>query len=223
MKSVLYHEAIGSLMWACLRTRPDITFAVTTLSRFSKDPGEVHWIAVKQVLRYLRGTRDLQLSFGGGARDLVGYADADGSMAEDQRAVSGYAVLLNGGAVSWACKKQEIVSLSTTESEYIAATHAAKEALWLHSLLSQIFGPPRDTITLFSDNQSAIALTQDHQYHAQMKHIDVRFHFIRWVITDGKLKLIYCPTDDMVADTLTKALPSAKTKHFAIELGLRMA
>jgi hypothetical protein len=72
---------------------------------------------------------------------LVGYADADGSMAEDRCAVSGYAFLLNGGAVSWACKKQEIVSLLTTESEYIAATHAAKEALWLRSLLSQIFQP----------------------------------------------------------------------------------
>jgi hypothetical protein len=153
----------------------------------------------------------------------VGYADADGSMAEDWRAISGYAFLLNGGAVSWACKKQEIVSLSTTESEYIAATHAAKEALWLYSLLSQIFGPYRDATTLFSDNQSAIALTQDHQYHARTKHINVQFHFIRWVITDGKLKLIYCPTDNMVADTLTKALPSAKTKHFAIELGLCMA
>jgi hypothetical protein len=200
--------------------RPDIAFAVTTLSRFSKDPGEVHWIAVKRVLRYLKGTRDLQLSFGGGARDLVGYADTDGSMAEDRRAISGYAFLLNGGAVS---KKQEVVSLSTTESEYIAATHAAKEALWLRSLLSQIFGPYRDATTLFSDNQSAIALTQDHQYHARTKHIDVQFHFIHWVITDGKLKLIYCPTDDMVADTLTKALPSAKTKHFTIELGLRMA
>jgi hypothetical protein len=144
-------------------------------------------------------------------------------MAEDRRAVSGYAFLLNGGAVSWACKKQEIVSLSTTESEYIAATHAAKEGLWLRSLLSQIFGTLHEATTLFSDNQSAIALTQDHQYHARTKHIDVRFHFIRWVISEGKLKLIYCPTDDMVADALTKALPSAKTKHFAIELGLRLA
>jgi hypothetical protein len=97
--------------------------------------------------------------------------------------------LLNGGAVSWACKKQEIVSLSTTESEYIAATHAAKEALWLRSLLTQIFGALRDPTTLFSDNQSAIALTQDHQYHARTKHIDVRFHFIRWVISEGKMRI----------------------------------
>jgi hypothetical protein len=74
--------------------------------------------------------------------------------------------------------------------------------------------------TLFSDNQSAIALTKEHQYHARTKHIDVRFHFLRWVVEEGRLRLIYCPTDDMVADALTKALPSAKVKHFARELGL---
>ena len=76
---------------------------------------------------------------------------------------------------------------------------------------------------LFSDNQSAIALTQDHQYHARTKHIDVRYHFIHWVIEEGKLRLVYCLMDDMVADMLTKALPLAKVKHFAVELGLRAA
>jgi hypothetical protein len=77
-----------------------------------------------------------------------------------------------------------------------------------------------DATTLFCDNQSAIALTKEHQYHARTKHIDVRYHFIRWIIEDGKLRLIYCPTDDMVADVLTKALVSTKVKHFAKELGL---
>jgi hypothetical protein len=153
-------------------------------------------------------------------QELEGYADADGSMAEDRRAVSGYAFLVNGGAVSWSAKRQEIISLSTTESEYVAATYAAKEALWLRSLISQLFEVPMDATTLFSDNQSAIALTKEHQYHARTKHIDIRFHFIRWIIEEGKLRLIYCPTNDMVADTLTKALPSAKVKHFASQLGL---
>jgi hypothetical protein len=223
MRDVPYLEAIGSLMWACLGTRPDIAFAVTTLSRFSKNPGEAHWAAVKRVFRYLKGTKELWLTYGGEQRELVGFADADGSMAEDRKAISGYAFLLNGGAVSWSCKKQEIVSLSTTESEYVAATHATKEGLWLRSLLTQLFGPVSGATILFSDNQSAISLAKDHQYHARTKHIDIRFHFIRWVITEGTLRLIYCPTDDMVADTLTKALPSAKTKHFANELGLRFA
>ena len=107
-----------------------------------------------------------------------------------------------------------------TESEYIAATHAAKEALWLCSLIMQVFGPLTQATTLFLDNQSAIALAKDHQYHPCTKHIDFRFHFIHWVVEDGKIRLIFCPTDDMVADTLTKALPSPKVKHFASKLGL---
>ena len=94
-------------------------------------------------------------------------------MAEDRHAISGYAFPLHGGAVLWSAKWQEIISLSTTESEYIAATHAAKEALWLHSLITQLFSVNLDPTTLFSDNQSVITLTQDHQYHARTKHIDI--------------------------------------------------
>lgn len=100
---------------------------------------------------------------------------------------------------------------------------AAKEALWLRSLIEQLFGTTLSPTTLFSDNQSAIALSKDHQYHARTKHIDIRFHFIHWIIEQGSIRLIYCPTDDMIADTLTKALPSAKVKHFASEFGLSTA
>lgn len=221
MRHVPYREAVGALNWAALATRPDIAFAVATVARFAANPGPAHWDAVKRIFRYLIGTRDLWLSYGETNRALEGYADADGSMTEDRRAITGYAFLIDGGAVSWSSKRQEIVSLSTTESEYVAATHGMKEALWLRSLLSEVFGPITTATTLFSDNQAAIALTRDHQYHARTKHIDVRYHFIRWVIEEGSLRLIYCPTDDMVADTLTKALPSAKVKHFAAGLGLR--
>ena len=125
--------------------------------------------------------------------------------------------------MSWASKRQDIISLSTTESEYVAITHAAQEALWLRSLIGQMFSPFISPTTVFSDNQSAIALTADHQYHARTKHIDIRYHFIRYIVENGSVRLIYCPTGDMLADTLTKALPSAKVKHFAIQLGLRMA
>jgi hypothetical protein len=220
MRDVPYLEAVGSLMYASLGTRPDISYAVQTVSRFSKNPGLTHWDAVKRIFRYLKGTADLWLSFGVVKENLVGYADADGSMAEDRHAISGYAFMLHGGAVSWSAKRQEVVSLSTTESEYVAVTHAAKEALWIRSLLSQLFPGKLDPTTLFSDNQSAVALAKDHQYHARTKHIDIRFHFIRYVIENGSIRLIYCPTDDMVADTLTKALLSAKVKHFASQLGL---
>ncbi|TFY50793.1 hypothetical protein EVG20_g11324 [Dentipellis fragilis] len=220
MRDVPYREAVGALMYASLATRPDISFAVSTLSRFSTNPGPVHWDAVKRVFRYLKGTRELWLTYGDAERVLSGYADADGNAAEDRHAISGYAFMVNGGAVSWSSKRQEIIALSTTEAEYVAATHAAKEALWLRSLIAEIFEPIAGATTLFGDNQSAIALTQDHQYHARTKHIDIRYHFIRWIVENGSLRLIYCPTDEMVADTLTKALPSAKVKHFASELGL---
>ena len=94
-------------------------------------------------------------------------------MAEDCHAISGYAFLIHGGTVSWTTKQQEIVLLSATNSEYIAATYATKEGLWLKSLLSQLFQINSNPITLFSNNQSAIALTKDHQYHACIKHIDI--------------------------------------------------
>ena len=217
MRDVPYREAVGVLNWATLATRLDIAFAVATVARFAANPGPAHWEAVKRIYRYLAGMRDLWLSYRETKRTLKGYADADGSMAEDRRAITGYAFLINGGAVSWSSKRQEIVSLSTTESKYVAATHGMKEVLWLRSLLSKVFGTITAPTTLFSDNQAAIALTRDHQYHSRMKHIDVQYHFIR----QGSLHLIYCPTNDMVADALTKALPSVKVKHFAAGLGLR--
>ena len=220
MRHVPYHEAVGSLMYATLGTRPDICFAVQSVLRFNSKPGLIHWEAVKRIFRYLKGTRDLWLAYGGAAKELVGYADAYGSMGEDRKAISGYVFLINAGAVSWSAKRQDIISLSTTESEYVATTYAAKEALWLCQLILQVFGINLGPTNLFSDNQSAIALTKEHQYHARTKHINVRFHFIRWIIEDGKLRLIYCPTDEMVADVLTKALVSTKVKHFAMELGL---
>jgi hypothetical protein len=221
MRDALYHEAIGSLMWACLSTRPNIAFAITTLSCFSQNLGIAHWEAAKRVFCYLKGMRDLWLTYGGNAVKLIGYTDADGSMSEDRRATNRYAFILNNSAISWNCKKQEIGSLSTTESKYIAATHAAKEALWLQMLMSQLFMQINGPTALFSDNQSAITLAKDHQYHTCTKHIDIRFHFICWVIENGSLCLMYCPTEDMLADTLIKALPSAKAKHFTNELGLR--
>ena len=157
----------------------------------------------------------MQLSFGGEAKELIGYADVDGSMGEDQHALSGYAYLINGGVVSWSIKRQEIVSLSTTESEYVTTTHTAKEGLWLQSLITQLFSLLSGPTTLFLDNQSAITLAKDHQYHAQTKHIDIHIHFIQWIIEDSKLCLIYCPAANMVADSLLRLShhPRSSTSH----------
>jgi hypothetical protein len=220
MHNVPYHEAVGTLNWATLATQPNIAFAMATVARFAANPGPVHWEVVKHIFRYLSGTCKLWLMYGETRCMLEGFADANGSMAEDCHVISSYAFLIDGRAVSWSSKCQEIVSLSTTKSEYVAAMHGCKEAIWLRSLLSQVFGPFKDATVLFSDNQSAIALSRNHQYHARTKHIDVQYHWICWIVEQGMLQLIYCPTNNMVANTLTKALPSAKVKHFAA--GLRL-
>jgi len=166
MRNIPYCEAIGSLMYATMGTRPDIAFAVLTVSQFSQNLGWVHWEAMKWIFHYLQGMKSLQSVYGGDKQELVGYADVDGASQEHRRAISGYVFMIDGGAVSWPSKKQELVTLSTMEAEYIAATHAAKEAMWLHCLISEIFGPLKEPTMLFSDSQSAITLTKDGHYHA---------------------------------------------------------
>lgn len=221
MKNIPYREAVGSLMHLAVGTRPDIAFAVSTVAQFGANPGMPHWEAVKKIYRYLLGTKTLALTFGNSQHGLEGYTDADGASQEHRHAVSGYAFLLDGGAVSWSSKKQELVTLSTTEAEYVAATHAAKEAVWLRRFISEIFRPLTQATVLHCDNQSAIALAKSGAFHARTKHIDIRYHFIRFSVEKGSISLVYCPTDDMTADTLTKPLPSLKVKHFASALGLR--
>ena len=152
---------------------------------------------------------------------LKGYTDADGSSQEHRHAISGYVFLMNGGAISWSSKKQELVTLSTAESEYVAATYASKEALWLQQIIGELFGPVTEPTILYLNSQSAIALTKEGSYHARTKHIDIRYHFIHFTVQDGTINLIYCPTEDMTANILMKALPNSKAKHFARSLGLR--
>jgi transposase InsO family protein len=223
MRKVPYREAIGSLMYASVATRPDITFAVSTLSQFLENPGEAHWEAVKRVFRYLSGTRDYALTYGGERHDLTGYTDADGASQDHRRAISGYAFLFDGGAISWSSRKQELVTLSTAEAEYVAATHAAKECIWLRRLIGELCPTILSTTTLHCDNQAALKLATDDNYHARTKHIDIRYHFIRQVVASGAIDITYCPTDDMTADILTKALPRWKVACHVLGLGLRRA
>ena len=131
MKNVPYRAAVGSLMHLAVGTRPDIAFTVSTVVQFNNAPGLAHWEAVKQIYRYLAGTKNLALTFGDVESGLQGYTDADGATQEHRHAIRGYAYLLDSGAISWDSCKQELVTLSTAEAKYVAATHAAKEGLWL--------------------------------------------------------------------------------------------
>ncbi|KAL0333148.1 UNVERIFIED_CONTAM: Retrovirus-related Pol polyprotein from transposon TNT 1-94 [Sesamum calycinum] len=123
MTKISYASAVGSLMYAMMCTRPDLCFAVGMVSRYQSNPGPDHWVAVKRILRYLKGTSDLALCYHGGSLRLVGYSDVDGSTDRDER-TSGYAFLLGGAAITWYSKKQPCISLSTMEVEYVASTIA---------------------------------------------------------------------------------------------------
>ena len=174
MHKVPYREAIGSLMYASVTTCPDITFAISTLSQFLENLGEAHWEAVKRVFRYLSGTRDLALTYGGERHDLEGYTDADRASQDHRRAISGHAFMIDGGAVSWSSRKQELVTLSTAEAEYVAATHAAKECIWMRRLIGELFpSSVSETTTVHCDNQAVLALAKDDNYHACTKHINI--------------------------------------------------
>jgi len=212
-----------TLMYTTVATRPDITFAISTLSQFLNNPGCIHWEAVKHVFRYLAGTKTHALTYGNERHNLTSFTNANGSSQEHRHAISGYAFFIDGGAVSWASKKQELITLSTAEAEYVAATHAAKECIWLRRLMEPLFGPAPTPTTLYCDNQAALHLAAEDNYHARTKHIDIRYHFIRRTIADKQITMVYCPTEEMTADILTKALPKYKTAIHLQNLGIVQA
>jgi hypothetical protein len=223
MRDKPFRQALSALMYVSVATQPDITFTVSQLARYSANPGMAHWNALKRVYAYLKGTRDYWLNLGGEPAALLnGYSDANGMTTEGCQVISGYAFLI-GGAVFWSSKRQDVIAQSTSEAKYVALSHAFKEVLWLRNLLREVWRMPMDPTTVYSDNQSAIALAKDDRYHAQTKHIDIRYHFIRYYIERNEVSVTYCPTEHMVADVLTKALPLMKAKHFASCLGLSKA
>jgi hypothetical protein len=132
----------------------DITFAVSSLAQFSENPGQVYWDMIKHIFYYLNGMKELVLTCGGNGKNqgLNGFSDADGASQEHQHAITSYAFLVNGGAVSWISKKQELVMLSTIEAKYVASSQASREAMWLCMLIGKIFHPLKQPTPLYCDN-----------------------------------------------------------------------
>lgn len=135
-----YHEAVGSLMYLAIGTRPDIAFALSTVSQYLESPDKIHWNAVKRVLKYLKGTVDFGLIFESKPNlELLAYSDADyAGDVETRKSTSGSVFKLGGNTISWYSQKQKSVALSTTESEFIAAAEAIKELIWLRRLINEI-------------------------------------------------------------------------------------
>lgn len=204
-----YREAIGSLMFLVQLTRPDLTYIVSFLSRFLTCPSNEHWCTVKRIFRYLRRTMNFGIRYQSCNDDisLKGYSDADyAGDAMTRRSTTGYIFVISGGAVSWSSKRQRMVSLSTTEAEYVAASEASKELVWLRRLLNDVDCRCDKPSVLLVDNQSAIRLIKNPEFHKRTKHIDIRYHFVRERFTCGDLIVEYVSTNDQCADFLTKAL-----------------
>ncbi|XP_052189939.1 secreted RxLR effector protein 161-like [Diospyros lotus] len=203
MASIPYASAIGSIMYAMLCTRPDVAHALSVTSRYQSNPSEEHWIAVKGVLKYLRRTKDTFMVYGGGELKLECFTDSSfQSDVDDSKSVSGYVFTLNGGAVCWKSSKQETTADSTTEAEYIAASDAAKEAVWMRNFISALGVDPTivDPVLVYCDNNGAIAQAKEPRSHQRSKHILRRFHLIREIIGRGDIKMEKVASAENVAD-----------------------
>ena len=211
-----FQALIGSLVYASIATRPDLSEAVGKLSQHMSRPNKEHWVAAKRLLRYVKGTLELGLKFERSNNfELVGYSDADWAGDVDTRkSTSGYVFMLGQAVVAWASKKQSVVALSTTEAEYIALCSATQEAVWLRRLLEGLQEGQARSTTIFEDNQGAICLSKNPKDHSRTKHIDIKYHYVRHAVQKEDIDVRHCETKRMIADTLTKGLPKpAFEKH----------
>ncbi|OUC43997.1 integrase core domain protein [Trichinella nativa] len=220
MQNMPYRSLVGSLMYLSVSTRPDIAFAVSLLSQFNENYGSQHWTGAKRVLRYLKKTASYRLRFHRNSGALMGFSDADwGGNSDDRRSYTGYVFKFGNAAISWESRKQRTVALSSTEAEYMALSEACKEAMHLKRMIEEITGLCK-SVVLQSDNQSALKLAKNPAFHAGTKHIDIRYHFIREAAERKDVELRYLPTEQMVADVLTKGLFKPKHEKCISDIGL---
>ena len=221
---VPYRQAIGSLMYLMIGTRPDIAYAVGKLAQFCDRPLIEHWVGVKRVLRYIRGTSDFGIKFvSNNDTNPTGYCDSDwAGCTKSRKSTEGYIFLLAGGAVSWRSKKQSVIATSTCEAEYIAAFAGTKEAIWLSRLISEMLGSTNiSPITLYIDNQGCIKSAQGTDINQRNKHIDIRFHFVREAVTQKLVHIQYIANRKQLADHLTKPLQRIAHCNLLAMMGLK--
>jgi hypothetical protein len=207
MKRIPYRQAIGSLMFAGVCTRPDILYEVCKCAQYSENPGRIHWTRVKRIMRYIKGTLDFKITYTKTTDQLLGFCDSDWAGCLDtRRSTTGYIFTLSGGPIAWGSRKQKTVALSSSEAEYMALGEAVKETLWLQALLKDIGQTVKPPTLLYVDNQGAIALAHNPIFHDRTKHIDAKHHFVREIIENGQVKLLHISSTLQPADLLTKTL-----------------
>lgn len=218
-----YQKLMGSLMFLAVCSRPDIAHALSFLSQFNNCYAREHWLCLKRVLRYLKGTIDYKLEYRQTGIPLKGFVDANwGGDENDRKSFTGFAFFLGGAVFSWESRKQKTVALSSTQAEYLGLSDAVREAIFLKNFLKEVFdfdGP----VTIYNDSQSAQKIAKNSVLHNRTKHIDIRHHFIRDTIKKGEIILEFMETENMVADVFTKVLCKPKHEKFTLDLGLSVA
>jgi hypothetical protein len=232
MRDKNYLSLLGSLNHVALGTRPDIAYSVALLQRHSNDPRPIHWRTALHILAYLKATIDYSIMYHRKGQDedekLIpkGYTDASHTDVKEEnghatrKSTMGYIFTLAGGAVSWSSVKQRIVALSTTEAEYLSGVHAGKQAIWMFKFLRDVKVRQPLPYSIFVDNMSAIALTEETTKHARTKHFDTNWAWIRECVRERELEFRYIPSDENAADILTKPLGRTKVEQFVREIGL---
>jgi transposase InsO family protein len=221
-----YRSIVGSLRYLT-NTRPDLAYSVGIVSRYMESPKFEHMAAVKQILRYVKGTLGMGYYYerkkAGEKLCLVGYSDSDmAGDVDDRKSTTGFVFFLGSNLISWTSRKQMVVALSSCEAEYIAAASAACQGVWLRSLLADLLNQNPDKVMISIDNKSTISLCKNPVHHNRSKHIDTRFHYIRECVEEGKIIVEHVGTNDQLADILTKPLGRLKFIEMRERIGLRI-
>ena len=216
---------IGCLMYVMVCTRPDLSAAISILSRYTNKNNIELWKCLKRVLRYLKGSINIKLTYirKNYNHILSGYVDSDwgGNDNNDRKSTTGYVfILFEGCTICWNTKRQLSVAASSTEAEYMALFEGVKEALWLKSLVNSMKINVIDPITIYEDNNGCISIANNPTNHRKTKHIDVKYHFSREQIEKNVIKLEYVPTGVQLADIFTTFLPAVKFVELRERLNL---
>ncbi|GJX09969.1 retrotransposon protein, putative, ty1-copia subclass [Tanacetum coccineum] len=229
MQNVFYALAVGSIMYAVRCTRLDVAFPQNITSRFQQNPGEPHWTAVKNILKYLRNTKDIFLVYGvnpeAELRVTCYYDVGFETDRDDIKSQTGYVFVLNGGAVGWKSSKQSTIAVSATEAEYIAASEAAMKVVWIRKFILRLGIIPtiNEPIKMLCYNLAALLIANEQGVQKGARHYQRTYHYVCECIELGEINLLKVHTNDNLADPFMKALPKGKLTQHARSIGLRLA
>ena len=224
MDAIPYASVVGSLMYAQICTRPDISFTVGMLGRYQSNPGLDHWKAAKKVLRYLQGTKEYMLTYKRSDHlEVIGYSDSDyASCVDTRKSTCGYLYLLAGGAISWKSVKQSVIATSTMEAEFVACFEAMVQAKWLRNFISGlgIVDSIARPLKIYCDNSAAVFFSKNDKYSKGAKHMELKYFAVKEEVQKQRVSIEHISTNLMIADPLTKGLPPKTFTGHVERMGL---